>query len=49
MVVLVDPEAAVVRDLFQEQDLIIVDQDVQEQVILLQLLLLKVMQVEQDS
>ena len=48
MVVLVDQVAAVVRDLFQEQDLIIVDQDVLEQVIHPLLLLHKELQAEQD-
>jgi hypothetical protein len=48
MVLQVVQEVVEVKDLLQEQDLIITDQDVPEQVILLQLLLLKEMQVEQD-
>ena len=48
MVLLVVQEVVEVKDLLQEQDHIIMDRDVQEQVILLQLLLLKEIQAEQD-
>ena len=47
MVFQVVQEVVEVKDLSQEQDLNITDQDVPEQVILLQLLLLKDFQVEQ--
>ena len=47
MVLQVVHEVVEVKDLLQEQYLIITDQDVPEQVILLQLLLLKDFQVEQ--